>query len=69
MDANIPENGIHGMTNEQLQSAIGSAEEREVGLRNFLSELRLHRMMRAHVKREHIKDNIAKLQAQLEATL
>lgn len=66
MDIKIPENGIYGMTDEQLQNAISGAEDRESQLRNFLSELRLHRMMRKHVRREHIKANIAVLQEQLE---
>ena len=70
-DASIPENGIYGMTDEQLQAAISSAEDREVQLRNLLSELRLHRTMRRHfkqqhVKQQHIKENILALQSQLE---
>lgn len=66
MNITIPENGIYGMTDAELQAAIDGAEEREVSIRNYLSELRLHRMMRRHVKAQHIKENIAEMQRQLE---
>ena len=66
MNVTIPENGIYGMTDAELQAAIDDAERREVLIRNLLSELRLHRMMRRHVKAQHIKENIAAMQRQLE---
>lgn len=65
MKVSIPRNGIYGMTDDELQAAILDAEDREVLLRHYLAELRLHRMMRKHVEQQHIRENIKKLQQEL----
>lgn len=62
-----PETSVYAMSDAALEEAIRIAEQSEVALRNHLAELRLHRMMRRHVQRQHIKESIAKLQRLLEA--
>lgn len=68
MKITAPEKVIYGMTDRELQAAIDDIEMRLTGNRNLLAELQLHRMMRKHVKREHLKDRIRALQDQLEAS-
>lgn len=61
------EKPVFGLSDEELALDIANVKNQERLARNKLSELRLHELMRRHVKREYVKDEIRKLQKQLEA--
>lgn len=57
---------LHALSDAELRRALKKAENRELNARNDVSECRLHLLMRSHVEKEHLKDQIQALQSKLD---